>query len=572
MTVPSPARIARAVGHRIGVRRERLSAAVRRRADAAEGRLLARAGRVGVPPRLWPPAVADVRGLPVPLPPAPTLLRWLGLVSTPTPDGGLGDPRVLLVVLLHADTGTRGRLEAELRGRRRGLLRTVLAVPAADAPALAGLGDVHVRVVPVPDDPARRAELVRLAGAVALGDGTDAADAEAWRELAGACHRPVLSGLTAGEPYPVDLGDEEARRSAGRAGRLAAPLAAGQEAPPPSAALPRVTHEPRRVLVAGHDLKFAQGLLERLRADGHEVRTDAWSGHARHNVESSRAGAAWADVVLCEWMLGNAVWYSRHLPADTRLVTRAHLQEVATGFPARVRHRNVDAVLAVAEHVRAQLVRDHGVPADRARVVPNAVSVPTTAPASGADRTRVLGYVGMLPRRKGLHAALDVLERLRAEDGRYTLRVRGKTPDDVAWMGVRAAERDYYREQLGRARQGRSADAVRLDAFGADMAAWYGQVGAALSTSDFESFHFTLPDAALAGAVPRGLAWPGADLLYPRDWLAADADGLAARVRAATADEDTRARLAAEAAEHVRSRYAEEVVLPQLVDAVLGAR
>ncbi|MBD4582840.1 hypothetical protein GUG60_27280, partial [Xanthomonas citri pv. citri] len=76
---------------------------------------------------------------------------------------------------------------------------------------------------------------------------------------------------------------------------------------PPAASAPRVrvTAEPRRVVVAGHDLKFAGALMDRLRADGHEVRVDAWRGHARHDVERSRALAAWADVVHCEWSLGN---------------------------------------------------------------------------------------------------------------------------------------------------------------------------------------------------------------------------------------------------------------------------
>ncbi|WP_421020689.1 hypothetical protein, partial [Klebsiella pneumoniae] len=89
--------------------------------------------------------------------------------------------------------------------------------------------------------------------------------------------------------------------------------------------------------------------------------------------DASRALAGWADVVLCEWMLGNVVWYSRHAPRRVRVTARAHLQEVTTGFPARVRHARLDAVVAVAEHVRAALVRDHGVPAARTLVVPNAV-------------------------------------------------------------------------------------------------------------------------------------------------------------------------------------------------------
>lgn len=53
------------------------------------------------------------------------------------------------------------------------------------------------------------------------------------------------------------------------------------------------------------------------------------------------------------------------------------------------------------------------------------------------------------------------------------------------------------------------------------MAEWYRNVGFVISTSEFESFHLTLADGAASGATPGSIAWPGADLIYPTDWLAA---------------------------------------------------
>ena len=104
------------------------------------------------------------------------------------------------------------------------------------------------------------------------------------------------------------------------------------------------------------------------------------------------------------------------------------------------------------------------------------------------------------------------------------------------------------------------------------MSAWYASVGTVLSTSAFESFHFTLPDGAAHGRLPRSLAWAGADLLYPADWLAPDTAALAASVRAATADPEAWADAAARAREFVARTYAAELVLPALADVVLGTR
>ena len=79
-------------------------------------------------------------------------------------------------------------------------------------------------------------------------------------------------------------------------------------------------------------------------------------------------------------------------------------------------------------------------------------------------------------------------------------------------------------------------------------------------------------DGAAHGRLPRSLAWAGADVLYPADWLAPDTAALAASVRAATADPEAWADAAARAREFVARTYAAELVLPALADVVLGTR
>ncbi|MCK7575317.1 MAG: hypothetical protein MZV65_05150 [Chromatiales bacterium] len=58
-----------------------------------------------------------------------------------------------------------------------------------------------------------------------------------------------------------------------------------------------------------------------------------------------------------------------------------------------------------------------------------------------------------------------------------------------------------------------------FDAHGNDMPEWYAGVDYVLSTSDNESFHFTVADGAAAGCVPVVLPWEGADEIYPGDWI-----------------------------------------------------
>lgn len=454
------------------------------------------------------------------------------------------------------DAHRRGRRMARLLHRSQGRqVPGVLVVPEAVIGA---------------DAPGRWIEALALVDAVVVAQ--PERTSPALRDIAAAAGRAVLSPADAAAPPAV-------LAARGRAARLelvrrGTPLTSPPAPPPPRV---RVVSQPRRVVVAGHDLKFAGGLIEELRARGHEVRIDEWRGHARHDPGASAALARWADVVHCEWSLGNAAWYSRHRPAGTRLTVRTHLQEASTEFPRRVRQDAVDSWVFVAEHVRAQVLRDVGFPEERAPWIPNAVRIPEHVPPSTDEpdprRRFTLGLVGVLPARKGLHRALDLLAALRAEDPRFRLVIRGHRPEDVAWMTARPEEAAYFDEQARRmAEDPLLKSAVTWDPHGPDMGAWYARVGVALSVSDFESFHFTLPDGAVHGCLPRSLAWAGADLLYPPDWLAASTDEMARSLHDEVADPARWSRLTAEAAAYVEERFDERRVVPALADAVLGLR
>lgn len=567
--------------------------------DAGTSALRAARGARGaatLPERTW--RAADVHvpdaAAALPLPAAAALRRALTGGRVPSLDAfsPLGPrpadaPAVLLLpVAGPAAGGWSVEAAAELAARRctdletppgtPGLHTVLVTDPASRRALIAALRTAGARlpgvVLVACPDPATAAGRARFLAALGLVDAVLAPE--------GTRLDPVLASLAARAGRAV-IGPDRAAETwerlaaAGRGARLAA-LTPAEAAGPHAASAPRVrvTAEPRRVVVAGHDLKFAGALMERLRADGHEVRVDAWRGHARHDVERSRALAAWADVVHCEWSLGNLAWYSRHLDSPhrtTRLTSRLHLQEAGTAFPSRVRQDALDEWVFVAEHVRAQVLRDTRFPATRTSVVPNAVAVPPALPDGDDDRRFVLGLVGVLPERKGLHRALDLLATLRRTEPRFTLRIRGHHPEEVGWMAQRPAAAAYYRAQLRRIETDPLlAGAVTWDPHGPDMPAWYARVGVALSVSDFESFHFTLPDGAAHGCVPRSLAWAGSDLLYPCDWLAPTTSGLAEQVRSVTKRAANWEEAAVASRRMIVDTFDEKVVLPRLAAVILG--
>ncbi|WP_353951823.1 glycosyltransferase [Knoellia sp. S7-12] len=298
------------------------------------------------------------------------------------------------------------------------------------------------------------------------------------------------------------------------------------------AASPTASMADRRVLVAGHDLKFATSLITELRAQGAEVLLDEWQSHTAHDEQRSLKLLDEADIILCEWGLGNAVWYSHHVTPEQRLVVRVHLQELSLPYLARILHTNVAAYVFVGELVRQAAIHSHGVPADKSLVIPNLVDTDGLDLPKTADAATNIGFVGTVPARKRLDLALDVIEGL-ADLGRpHSLRIKGKGPEAYPWMSSRPEEMAWYDAQYARIASLNASrpGTVSFDGHGNDMAEWYRNIGVALSVSDFESFHLTIADGAASRAMPVVLGWDGADLVYPREWIGASVTDLVARI------------------------------------------
>lgn len=339
----------------------------------------------------------------------------------------------------------------------------------------------------------------------------------------------------------------------------------------PLAAAVSVGHEPRRVLVAGHDLKFAGGFMEWLRGQGHSVDVDVWSDHSHHDAVRSGRLLAAADTVFCEWSLGNIEWYAQHRRANQRLTSRFHSQELFTPHLYRLDVGLVDHTIFVGELVRQVAIRRFGYDEAKTSVVPNALGVSPGQTPIDANRRFTLGLVGMVPRQKHLDRALALLAQLRTVDRRYTLRVKGRRPEEYPWMIAREHEMDYYRELSARIKHDPLIEgAVFFDPHGDDMSSWYGGIGMALSVSDFESFHLTLADGAASGALPFSLAWPGAECIYPRDWLFRDIGSMGRASLRYASDPDAFVRAAADAQEFARRKFGAERVFPTLGALILG--
>lgn len=285
------------------------------------------------------------------------------------------------------------------------------------------------------------------------------------------------------------------------------------------------------VLIAGHDLKFSGDLQSGLIKYGYNVLLDKWQNHNAHDVMISRHLLKKADKIICEWAMGNLVWYARNKLPHQKLVARLHAQELFTDYPEQVDWEAVDAVAFVSEQYRQIGIEKFSIPVEKCVVIPNTVNTNWYRPLRGRKPGKRIGMMGIVPWLKRPDLALDIVEAVLEKDPEFTFSIKGKMPSDYSWMKDRPEENNSYMELMHRIVHSPSLNAaVTFDGFGHDVPIWAQDLDFILSTSDRESFHLSVAECAATGAHPVVLPWAGASALYPEDWVVADVDRAAKRI------------------------------------------
>jgi glycosyltransferase involved in cell wall biosynthesis len=318
------------------------------------------------------------------------------------------------------------------------------------------------------------------------------------------------------------------------------------------------------VLVAGHDLKFFRPLRNALESTGrYSFLVDDWEGHNKHDEQRSLALLPRADVIFCEWCLGNLEWYSHRKLPHQRLVARFHAQERLLPYLDRSNHVAIDHIAYVSEAARAKALARCRFPRGRTSVIENMIDECRfkLAKKSG-DAQFTLGMIGIVPSSKRLDRALDLLEVLLAKDHRYCLRVKGSLPHQYPWLEKRAGEVEFYRRVFSRIN---GSDLLRnrviFDPAGDDVDLWLSFVGYILSPSDAESFHVAVGEGMATGCVPVVWDWDGARTVWPDEFVVSSIEDAARLVESHQFSPVHR--------KYVLSRYSAVRILPKWC-AVIG--
>ena len=283
-----------------------------------------------------------------------------------------------------------------------------------------------------------------------------------------------------------------------------------------------------RMLIAGHDLKFITPIIPIL-STNFDIKIDEWTGHSEHDESKSRSLLNWAEIIWCEWLLDNAVWYTNNKLPHQKIIIRMHRFELSRDFGEKINVDNVDAIVTVSVHFFERLLeRFPNISREKLRLIPNFVSTKNYTQIPFSEKQLfTLGIIGILPARKGFYRALNILNILRLKDSRYRLEVFGKIPEDLLWVSKNPIEMNYFNKCNDFIKNNKLVDAVNFNGH-IDLKENLSrkQVGFILSTSDStydfpggESFHLAIADAFASGGIGLIKNWLGAEYIWPENFI-----------------------------------------------------
>lgn len=268
-----------------------------------------------------------------------------------------------------------------------------------------------------------------------------------------------------------------------------------------------------KILIAGHDLKFIQFYIDHLQKSSHQVELDIWENHVAHDVKKSFELLDWAEVIFCEWGLGNVLFYSKYKRKNQKLIVRLHRQELETTYLMDSDIDNIDSFITVSPYIYEEFSRTFNLPREKMNLIFNNVNLTDFKNYGDEDRKFNIGMVGYLPKLKRMDIALDIFEELYKNDQRYTIHFKGKRPEELKWLWRIDEEREYYEAQFKRIESSQWKDNVFFEPFG-DVVEFYNRMEFILSVSDVESFHLAVAEGMACGAIPIIMNWEGAKTIY----------------------------------------------------------
>lgn len=276
----------------------------------------------------------------------------------------------------------------------------------------------------------------------------------------------------------------------------------------------------KNILFASHDFKFIDSLINKFKIHNYNVKLDQWDSHSKHDEKKSLELLEWADIIICEWGLGNAVWYSNNKKINQKLFVRVHSQETKTEFPNNYDLKNINKIIAICPSVYEEFSYNYNIPRNKISLIYNYLDEEKLVDKNSKKNYNNFGMVGICPKMKRLDLALDIFEKILCKNKEAKLYIKGKKPQEYEWLWKKEDEQNFYNDIFKRLESKEILKkAVIFEGFSNNMGEWYGKIGFLLSTSDYEGSHQAVAESMRAGCIPIIRNWKNAKYLYPAEYI-----------------------------------------------------
>ncbi len=287
-----------------------------------------------------------------------------------------------------------------------------------------------------------------------------------------------------------------------------------------------------KMLIAGYDLKFIKPAVPFLEKY-YSIQVDEWTGHELHDPQRSKNLLEWADIIFCEWLLGNAVWYANNKKDHQKLIVRLHRFELTTKYIGLIDTSKIDKLITVSYYFYEKTLERLSIERSKVTVISNYLLLENYIPYDGEDKLYNIGMIGILPIRKGYYNSLIILNELIKVSSKYKLHIYGKNPDELSWIKNNPVEMEYYDKCSNFIKENALQEHVVFHGW-CDISKEVGKIGYILSVSDDEeipeSFHIAPAEAFAVGNIGLFLPWRGIEYIYPKEYILNDVNNIASYI------------------------------------------
>ncbi len=279
----------------------------------------------------------------------------------------------------------------------------------------------------------------------------------------------------------------------------------------------------KKVLFVGHDFKFLKNIISHFsQKNEFDIDVFNYSGHKIVDHKELAAKLPSADIIFCEWGLGNLSWLSKNKFPDQRIIVRIHSQEFYTDYLKLTNWQEIDKIVLVSPHMIRHFSKLFKEQNCKTTLIHNVVDCQAYNLPKNEISLFNIGLIGILPKLKAPHIGLELLFELKKHDPRFKLNIKSKKPDELDWLFKKPDEIEYYNHFYDEIKRLNLEDSITWEGHGNDMPEWYRNNGFILSSSDRESFHMSVAEGMASGAIPIIRNWEGADQLYPKKFIFSD--------------------------------------------------